>query len=79
MTRKAYRAIAESLGILLANSPDEEHRGAWKAIYVFCDAIKEDNPRFERGKFVDAINAKRDDIHHRREFRNALNHDAPTR
>lgn len=58
MTRKTYRELAERLGKSLALHGNANTE-TWQLIAIFCDAMKSDNPRFDREKFLDAIEAER--------------------
>lgn len=55
MTRKTYRQLAEDLGRMLAYHEDQNHALTWQAIHLMCDAMAEDNPRFARQKFLEAV------------------------
>lgn len=54
MTRKTYRELADRIGKNLAFNGNANTE-TWELIGIFCDAMKSDNPRFDRQKFLDAI------------------------
>lgn len=69
MTRKHYREIAEALNITLCRAgveypypKDEYTKGVAWAVKTMADELatmcKQDNPRFDREKFVDAVYEK---------------------
>lgn len=58
MTRKTYRELADRIGKNLAFNGNANTE-TWELIGIFCDAMKSDNPRFDRQKFLDAIEAER--------------------
>ena len=65
MTRKDYKRLAEELAITLRNlddlivskgDSDSDQRTAFQiAVECMCDAMKRDNPRFDRSKFLEAV------------------------
>lgn len=64
MTRKDYKRLADELRIELKNldstlaTSDAEslQRGAFEiAVLCICDAMKRENPRFDREKFLEAV------------------------
>jgi hypothetical protein len=56
MTRKDYRQLAEELRIDFKRLETEEERsGFCVAVRCMADALKRNNPRFDREKFHEAI------------------------
>ena len=65
MTRKDYKRLAEELAITLRNlddlivskgDSDSDQRTAFQiAVECMCDAMKRENPRFDRSKFLEAV------------------------
>ena len=65
MTRKDYKRLAEELAITLRNlddlivskgDSDSDQRTAFQiAVECMCDAMKRNNPRFDRSKFLEAV------------------------
>lgn len=64
MTRKDYKRLAEELKIelnhldstLATNDAESIQRGAFEiAVRCMCDAMKRENPRFDRDKFLLAV------------------------
>lgn len=65
MTRKDYKRLAEELAITYRNlddlivskgDSDSDQRTAFQiAIECMCDAMRRDNPRFDRSKFLEAV------------------------
>ena len=61
MTRKTYQQLAKEIGRLLAIEADTGDRVTWELIGVMCAAMKSDNSKFDKTKFVDAIEKSRTD------------------
>lgn len=61
MTRKHYTALAATLGDTLKfareNYGENGATGATLIIHDICDALREENPRFDRQRFIDAVRA----------------------
>ena len=65
MTRKDYKRLAEELAITLRNLDDlivskgdsdsDQHTAFQIAVECMCDAMKRENPRFDRSKFLEAV------------------------
>jgi hypothetical protein len=56
MTRKDYRQLAEDLRIEFKRLETEEERNAFcVAVGCMADALKRNNPRFDREKFHEAF------------------------
>lgn len=56
MTRKDYRQLAEELRITLKRIHTEEEKAAFRlAVDCMADAMKRENPRFDRQKFAEAV------------------------
>lgn len=64
MTRKDYKRLAEELRIelknldstLATNDAESIQRGAFEiAVKCMCDAMKRENLRFDRDKFLEAV------------------------
>lgn len=68
MTRKDYVALADAFANTLryggttVNNTDETKRafriGVWQAIEDVAVALKQDNPRFDKDKFIEYIETK---------------------
>jgi len=56
MTRKTYRELAERIGKTFAEHGNGNTE-TWELVAIFCDAMKADNPQFDRETFIDAIEA----------------------
>lgn len=59
MTRKTYRELAKEIGRLLAVREDTNDEITWELIGAMMSAMKEDNPKFDRDVFTDAIEASK--------------------
>ena len=64
MTRKTYNRLAADLASdlkrLIHNPTDSHAQGArvltfWSTVGTFCDYLAIDNPRFDRKRFITAI------------------------
>jgi hypothetical protein len=55
MTKKTYVQLAEDLGRILAQN-DGNSVAAWQCIHAMCSAMKKDNERFDKERFIDAVN-----------------------
>ena len=54
MSRKDYVAIANAFADELCNAPANMWPGLLRAVTIVADVLAADNPRFNRGRFVDA-------------------------
>lgn len=56
MTRKHYRRIADILTVEFANASSRAERLTVRNItYLLADIMKQDNPRFDRDRFYNAV------------------------
>jgi len=56
MTRKDYRQLADELRIELKRLETEHEKAAFRiAVACMADALKRNNPRFDRDKFSAAV------------------------
>ena len=54
MTRKDYVATADILEVLVATATDESFPDIQDAVDAFAEMFANDNPRFDRKRFVEA-------------------------
>jgi len=54
MTRKDYIATADILDVLVSTATDETIGDVLDAVDAFADMFANDNPRFDRKRFVNA-------------------------
>lgn len=63
MTRKDYVALAEALNTAYEQAstrPDWGWERTWEAsVYAVADTLEQDNPRFDRERFVKACQGER--------------------
>lgn len=55
MTRKDYVLIAEALKEALTNSSEDRAYGVESAAQFVADALQQENPKFDRGRFLAAV------------------------
>jgi hypothetical protein len=71
MTRKDFQLIADALAAATpSNTPEDSFHSAWgladgwaRSVNKVAAALQDSNPRYDRGKFVDACLAKEHRLH----------------
>jgi len=55
MTRKDYKLIASNLAVILQASGNKDSIMLRTAVHGLMQDLKEDNPRFDQEKFMEAV------------------------